>query len=127
MLHIIAKHYQPLNRALYAQEGALLNLLLFLTTTLSLPVLDGESQICSDEEQAYVRASIEVKDANLNLSYKEIDEFILGIDEVCTFNNHNMPDGLDYSLLVNKDNQSRYIRVRNGLDGSFKLFGPFKK
>lgn len=47
-------------------------------------------------------------------------------DEICEVRNEIIMDGLAFTLYKLENEEQRYISVYNGLDGSFKLYGPFK-
>ena len=47
--------------------------------------------------------------------------------EVCEVRNEIIMDGLAFTLYKLESEKQRYISVYNGLDGSSKLYGPFKE
>jgi len=105
----------------------LFNLFLLSTSILVSPLNDNSSQRCSDDELLVIRTNIESKESNLNLSYKEVERYLVDLDEVCTFKRADVLDGSGFNLYVTKDKQFNYIRVQNGFDGTYQLFGPFEK
>ena len=105
----------------------MLNLLLLLTTTFHSFALEVDSQHCSEEQQAFIRANTTLKDAKLDLNYNEINNLLTGSEKVCALINPHMSDGLSYRLYLSKDNKLHYVRIHNGLDGSYQMYGPFKQ
>ncbi len=104
----------------------MLNLFL-LATSILVATSNDSSQRCSDDDLSFIRTNIESKEANLNLSYKEVERYIVDFDEVCKFKSADVLDGLGFNLYVTKDKRFNYIRVHNGFDGTYQLYGPFKK
>lgn len=95
---------------------------------LVLPIDGQNSQYCSKEEQLFIRSKIELKESNLNLSYQQISSYIADFKAVCEIKKTpEMSDGHSYSLYITQDESFSYIRIHNGLDGSYQLYGPFKK
>jgi len=104
----------------------LFNLFLLTTSILVSPFTDS-SQRCSDDDLSFIRTNIESKEAKLNLSYKEVERYLVDFDEVCQFKSADVLDGSSFNLYVTKDKRFNYIRVLNGFDGTYQLYGPFTK
>jgi len=104
----------------------LLNLFLLATSILVSPSNDS-SQHCSDDDLSFIRTNIESKEAHLNLSYREVERYVGDFDEVCKFKIADVLDGSGFNLYVTKDKKFNYIRVHNGFDGTYQLYGPFNK
>ncbi|MEP2650689.1 MAG: hypothetical protein ABJH06_01725 [Paraglaciecola sp.] len=50
----------------------------------------------------------------------------LKYNEICEVRNELIMDGLAFTLYKPEGNEHKFISVYNGLDGSSKLYGPFK-
>jgi len=50
----------------------------------------------------------------------------LKYSEICEVRNEIIMDGLAFTLYKLESNKHKFISVYNGLDGSSKLYGPFK-
>ena len=81
---------------------------------------------CDNLEVEYIKLQLQ----NGNLSQKNISDRVfgrgaLGIAEMCELRNKLVSDVLAFTLYKPKGESSNYILVHNGIDGSFKLYGPF--
>lgn len=47
------------------------------------------------------------------------------MDKICELRNELISDGLSFTLF--KQNKLLYIRVNNGFDGSYTMYGPFER
>ena len=81
---------------------------------------------CSGLEIEYIKQQFQSGAlSEENISYREFKRGSLGITEMCELRNEFASDGLAFTLYKPKDESSNYILVYNGIDGSFKLYGPF--
>ena len=81
---------------------------------------------CENLEVKYIK--LHLQNGNLsqkNISDREFKRGTLGIAEMCELRSELVSDGLAFTLIRPKGQSSNYILVHNGLDGSFKLYGPF--
>ena len=81
---------------------------------------------CENLEVKYIK--LQLQNGNLiqkNISDREFKRGTLGIDEMCELRSELASDSLAFTLFRPKGESLSYILVHNGLDGSFKLYGPF--
>tara|TARA_R110002012_G_scaffold255415_3_gene435355 strand:- start:1656 stop:2027 length:372 start_codon:yes stop_codon:yes gene_type:complete len=81
---------------------------------------------CDNLEVEYIK--LQLHNGNLsqeNISDREFGRGALGIAEMCELRNKSVSDGLAFTLYKPKGESSNYILVHYGIDGSFKLYGPF--
>lgn len=83
---------------------------------------------CEKQDSEYITAkhsSGELIQANETLTH--FPRGSLNQNEICKVSNELMMDGLAFTLYKPETQKERYIAVYNGLDGSYKLYGPFKE
>ena len=85
-----------------------------------------KARSCEDLEVEYIKRQLQ--NGNLsqkNISNREFKRGTLGISEMCELRSELVSDSLAFTLFSPKGESSNYILFHNGLDGSFKLYGPF--
>ena len=119
--HVSAPHIWKL--------GVMMKILTFvvvMATFCSFSAHAVKARSCENLEVEYIK--LQLQSGNLsqkNTSDREFKRGTLGIDEVCELRSELVSDSLAFTLFRPKGESLSYILVHNGLDGSFKLYGPF--
>jgi len=109
--------------------GVMMKILTFvvvMATFCSFNAYAVKARSCENLEVEYIK--LQLQNGNLsqkNISDREFKRGTLGIAEMCELRSELVSDGLTFTLIRPKGESSNYILVHNGLDGSFKLYGPF--
>ena len=109
--------------------GVMMKILTFvvvMTTFCSFSAYAVKARSCAILEVEYIK--LQLQNGNLsqkNISDREFKRGTFGIAEMCELRSELVSDGLAFTLFRPKGESSNYILVHNGLDGSFKLYGPF--
>ncbi|MCU4676916.1 hypothetical protein N7931_14880 [Catenovulum sp. 2E275] len=81
---------------------------------------------CCDLEIEYIKQQYQSGALiKKNISDREFERGSLRVAEMCDLRSELVSDGLAFTLFKPKGESSNYISVYNGIDGSFKLYGPF--
>lgn len=81
---------------------------------------------CNDLEIEHIKQQFHSGVLNEeNISDREFKRGSLGTAEMCELRNEFVSDGLAFTLYKPKGESLNYILVYNGINGSFKLYGPF--
>ena len=102
--------------------GVMMKILTFvvvMATFCSFNAYAVKARSCENLEVEYIK--LQLQNGNL----REFKRGTLGIAEMCELRSELVSDGLAFTLIRPKGQSSNYILVHNGLDGSFKLYGPF--
>ena len=82
---------------------------------------------CAPNDAEYVRDKFQSGAfVEQNQSDNEFHRGTLKHSEICEVRNPIILDGLVFTLYKPFKESNKYILVHNGLDGSSKLYGPFK-
>ena len=83
---------------------------------------------CNEVDSEYIASKLS---SGVLIEAHEIEKTFprgsLKYSEICEVRNEIIMDGLAFTLYKPNTNNERFISVYNGLDGSSKLYGPFKK
>ena len=104
----------------------ILTFVVVMATFCSFNAYAVKARSCENLEVEYIK--LQLQNGNLsqkNISDREFKRGTLGIAEMCELRSELVSDGLTFTLIRPKGESSNYILVHNGLDGSFKLYGPF--
>ena len=94
--------------------------------------------LCSDIEVDYIKSLFSSKklepefaidydfEPNLEQTFDtDTEQNKPRMDKICELRNELISDGLSFTLF--KQNKLLYIRVNNGFDGSYTMYGPFER
>jgi len=105
------------------QKGIMGKFILLLSIMVT-SVSASELEICTEAEKSFVRNKLEISKNSKSYMPFELEQNYKGI---CKIHNPKMMDGLSYLLYKDTNSNAYFISLYNGLDGSYKMHGPFNK
>jgi hypothetical protein len=102
----------------------LIRVLPLLSFLFSVNIFAVSFQTCSENDVNYVRQLFNSNE----LTDKNSSNYMFKIDSkyICVFKNELMMDGLSFTLYKGGEDFN-FVIIHNGLDDSFKMYGPFKR
>jgi len=84
----------------------------------------NQHEKCQVADETFIRNTLKLYHSDKYLSLFKLSE---NVKEICRIENPTMMDGLSYVLFRDTESESFFVRLHNGLDGSFKVYGPFER
>lgn len=97
---------------------------IFLLSLTTVSVCASELENCTESDAKFVLNKLESsKDSKPYIPF-ELEQ---NYQSICKIHNPEMMDGLSYLLYKDINSNAYFISLYNGLDGSYKMHGPFSK
>jgi hypothetical protein len=102
----------------------LIRILPLLSLLFSVNIFAVGFQTCSENDVNYIRQLFNSNE----LTDKNASNYMFKIDSkyICVVKNELMMDGLSFTLYKSGEDFN-FVIIHNGLDDSFKMYGPFER